>query len=46
MGGRQNFAQVGPDGTFRIGGVAPGRVRLNVNAPGAGYIVPAAYAAK
>jgi hypothetical protein len=37
MGGRQNFAQVGPDRTFRIGGVAPGRVRLNVNAPGAGF---------
>jgi len=34
MGGRQNFAQVGPDGAFRIGGVAPGRVRLGVNNPG------------
>ncbi|HEY8462085.1 MAG TPA: carboxypeptidase-like regulatory domain-containing protein, partial [Blastocatellia bacterium] len=30
MGGRQNAARVGPDGAFRIGGVAPGRVRLSV----------------
>jgi protocatechuate 3,4-dioxygenase beta subunit len=37
MGGRQNFAQVSPDGAFRIGGVAPGRVRLSVNGPGAGF---------
>lgn len=35
-GGRQNFAQIGPNGAFRIGGVAPGRVRLNVNGFGAG----------
>jgi hypothetical protein len=34
MGGRQNFAQVGPDGSFRIGGVPPGRVRLSVNGAG------------
>jgi hypothetical protein len=34
MGGRQNFAQVGPDGSFRIGGLPPGRVRLSVNGPG------------
>ncbi|HEY7184167.1 MAG TPA: carboxypeptidase-like regulatory domain-containing protein [Blastocatellia bacterium] len=34
MGGRQNFAQVGSDGAFRITGIAPGRVRLNVNGPG------------
>ncbi|MBO0857763.1 MAG: carboxypeptidase regulatory-like domain-containing protein [Chloracidobacterium sp.] len=34
MGGRQNFSQVGSDGAFRITGVAPGRVRLNVNGPG------------
>ncbi|HKC89346.1 MAG TPA: carboxypeptidase-like regulatory domain-containing protein, partial [Blastocatellia bacterium] len=37
MGGRQNFAQVGPDGAFRIGGIAPGRVRLNVNGLGGGF---------
>lgn len=36
MGGRQNFAQVNPDGAFRIGGVAPGRVRLGVNGLGGG----------
>jgi hypothetical protein len=36
MGGRQNFAPVGPDGAFRIGGVAPGRVRLNINGRGFG----------
>jgi protocatechuate 3,4-dioxygenase beta subunit len=36
MGGRQNFAQVGPDGSFRIGGLPPGRVRLSVNGPGGG----------
>jgi hypothetical protein len=36
MGGRQNFAPVGPDGAFRIGGIAPGRVRLNVNGLGFG----------
>ncbi|MGH9769595.1 MAG: hypothetical protein ACREAB_19390, partial [Blastocatellia bacterium] len=35
-GGRQNFAQVGPNGSFRIGGIAPGRVRLNVNGFGGG----------
>lgn len=35
-GGRQNFAQVGPNGAFRIGGIAPGRVRLNVNGFGNG----------
>jgi Carboxypeptidase regulatory-like domain len=37
MGGRRNFAQVGPNGEFRIGGVAPGRVRLNVNGLGGGF---------
>ncbi|MGE0128654.1 MAG: carboxypeptidase regulatory-like domain-containing protein [Blastocatellales bacterium] len=36
MGGRQNFAQVGPNGAFRIGGIAPGRVRLNVGGFGGG----------
>ncbi|HZF37567.1 MAG TPA: carboxypeptidase-like regulatory domain-containing protein [Blastocatellia bacterium] len=36
MGGQQNFAQVGPDGAFRIGAVAPGRVRLSVNGSGGG----------
>jgi hypothetical protein len=35
-GGRQNFAQVGAQGSFRIGGIAPGRVRLNVNGLGGG----------
>lgn len=35
-GGRQNLAQVGPNGAFRIGGIAPGRVRLNVNGFGGG----------
>jgi len=37
MGGRQNFAQVGPNGAFRIGAIAPGRVRLNVNGLGGGF---------
>jgi hypothetical protein len=37
MGGRQNLAQVGPNGAFRIGGIAPGRVRLNVNGLGGGF---------
>jgi hypothetical protein len=37
MRGRQNFAQVGPDGSFRIGGVPPGRVRLSVNGAGGGF---------
>jgi len=37
MGGRQNFAQVGPNGAFRIGGLAPGRVRINVNELGGGF---------
>ena len=37
MGGRQNFAQVGPNGAFRIGGIAPGRVRLNVNGFGGAW---------
>ncbi len=35
-GGRQSFAQVSPAGAFRIGGIAPGRVRLNVNGLGGG----------
>lgn len=35
-GGRQNFARVGAQGSFRIGGIAPGRVRLNVNGLGGG----------
>jgi hypothetical protein len=35
-GGRQNLAQVGSNGAFRIGGIAPGRVRLNVNGFGGG----------
>jgi protocatechuate 3,4-dioxygenase beta subunit len=35
-GGRQNFARVGAQGGFRIGGIAPGRVRLNVNGLGGG----------
>jgi hypothetical protein len=29
--GRQGFAQVGPDGLFRVGGLAPGTVRLSLN---------------
>ncbi|MEP7340285.1 MAG: hypothetical protein ABI977_21310, partial [Acidobacteriota bacterium] len=29
--GRQGFAQVSPNGTFRVGGLAPGTVRLNLN---------------
>ncbi|MBO0724722.1 MAG: carboxypeptidase regulatory-like domain-containing protein [Blastocatellia bacterium] len=37
MGGRQNFAQVGSDGAFRITGIAPGRVRLNINGFGGGF---------
>jgi protocatechuate 3,4-dioxygenase beta subunit len=37
MGGRQNFAQIGPNGAFRIGGIAPGRVRLSVNGLGGGF---------
>ena len=37
IGGRQNFAQIGPNGAFRIGGIAPGRVRLNVNGLGGGF---------
>jgi protocatechuate 3,4-dioxygenase beta subunit len=35
-GGRQSFAQVDPNGAFRIGGIAPGTVRLNVNGFGGG----------
>jgi hypothetical protein len=35
--GQQNFAQVGSDGAFRIGGIAPGRVRLSVSGPGGGF---------
>jgi len=37
MGSRQNFAQAGPNGAFRIGGIAPGRVRLNVNGLGGAW---------
>lgn len=37
VGGRQNSAQVGPNGAFRIGGLAPGRIRLNVNELGGGF---------
>ncbi|MEO6725592.1 MAG: hypothetical protein ABIU20_02145 [Blastocatellia bacterium] len=37
--GRQSSAQVNPDGTFRVSGLAPGTVRLNLNGfggPGGG----------
>jgi hypothetical protein len=36
MGGQPNFAQVAADGSFRIGGLPPGQVRLSVNSPGFG----------
>ncbi len=34
--GRQGFAQVNPDGTFRVSGLAPGTVRLSLNGFGGG----------